>query len=437
MRVFIGPNEVAGQYRNLALALNAAGVECDYYVFDNENLRYGGDIGDSGFPSYIRRLSDFRKNARRSLRFGVSLVIEVLSAIFLLRCIFRYDAFLFGFGGSFLRGNIDLPLLRLCGKTLVANLSHGSDMTPPYIDGALLDEQMRMPPLEALIKRATKIRERADRFEKYADFIIGSPISSSFYFNKPFINIFQVGRVSQGFRYIETDTSDVAGESGIFSAERKLRIVHAPSHAPGKGTALIRAMISDLVGSGYPIDFVEITGKTSDTVIQALRQCDLVLDQVYADLPMSGLAAEAACFGKPTLIAGYELLKLKSMTPSECFPPSLICSPDEMTETLKFFLDNPEHLASAGKAAQRFVKEEWGEEKVALRYLNLLTKKEIPEAWWHDPKSAIFLHGYGLSETTSKEIVAEIIEACGINGLGFGRRPDLERAFLEYSKISG
>src|SRR5690606_24983775 len=196
-------------------------------------------------------------------------------------------------------------------------------------------------------------------------------------------------------------------------------------------------MIRNLLDSGYQIDFVEITGITSDTVIQALRQCDLVLDQVYADLPMSGLAAEAACFGKPTLIAGYELLKLKSMTPSECFPPSLICSPDEMTDTLKFFLDNTEHLASAGKAAQRSVKEEWGEEKVALRYLNLLTKKEIPEAWWHDPKSAIFLHGYGLSETTSKEIVAEIIEACGINGLGFGRRPDLERAFLEYSKISG
>lgn len=436
MRIFVGPNEVAGQYRNLAIALNMAGVGCDYYVFDEDSLRYGGDIGASRFPSLIRRLSSFRRERGCFCRTFISVLIETLAFIFLLKCIARYDAFLFGFGGSFLRRNMDLPLLRFFGKTIVANLSHGSDMTPPYIDGALLDAHMRMPGLDVLLARACVMKDRIERFERYADFIIGSPISSSFYSKKKYINIFHVGRVNQGLRYAEGQTVSISGELERPLGERRLRILHAPSHAAGKGTILIRKIIENLIAEGCPIDFLEISGKTNDDVIKALQRCDLVVDQVYADLPMSGLAAEAACFGKPTLIAGYELSKLRDISPPGCFPPSIVCDPEEMASTLSYLLDNPKEMISAGIAAQNFVREEWREDKVAARYLALLTRQEIPESWWHDPASAIFIHGYGLSESMSKKMVSEIVKTHGEHGLGVGHRPDLVQAFLEYSKFS-
>lgn len=436
MRVFVGPNEVAGQYRNLAIALRAIGVDCDYYIFNDENLRYGGDLGESRLPSIVRRLNILRRSKSRIVRFPISVSIELISAIFMLRCIFLYDVFLFGFGCSFLRWNLDLPILRFFKKRIVANLSHGSDMTPPYIDGALLDHHSRMPEPESLLARSMVMKKRIRKFEKYADLIIGSPLSSSYYSGKRFVNLFHIGRVSQGFRYARHKKSAADIQTGHDVLPGKVRILHAPSHAPGKGTAIIQKMMADLMREGYQIDFIEIVGKSNDAVIEELKSCDLVVDQVYADLPMSGLAAEAACLGKPTLIAGYDLGGLREITPSDCFPPMLVCDPDELYTTLKKLLDDPAEIHAAGEKAQNFVFDRWGEQDVAQRYLDLFTKDILPEAWWHDPRSVIFLHGYGLSKTGSKEVVTQMINKYGVRALGLEHRPDLEAAFLDYLRVS-
>jgi glycosyltransferase involved in cell wall biosynthesis len=430
MRVFIGPNEVAGQYRNLAIALRAIGVDCDYYIFNDENLRYGGDLGDSRLPSFVRRLNILRRSKSRIARFPISVAIELISAIFMLRCIFLYDVFLFGFGCSFLRWNMDLPVLKFFKKRIVANLSHGSDMTPPYLDGALLDQTSKMPELDILRDRSIVMKKRIRKFERYADFIIGSPLSSSYYSSGKFVNLFRLGRVSQGFRYAGLEKPTVDAQVGRDATSRKVRILHAPSHAPGKGTAFIEKMVADLIQEGYRIDFIEVVGKSNDAVIEELKSCDLVVDQVYADLPMSGLAAEAACLGKPTLIAGYDLNGLKAITPAECFPPMLVCDPDELYATLKRLLDDPAEIESAGGKAKSFVFDRWGERDVAQRYLELFTRDTLPEAWWHDPKDAIFLHGYGLSKAGGKEVVTRMINSYGVRALGLEHRPDLEAALL-------
>lgn len=436
MRVFIGPNEVAGQYRNLTIALRAIGVDCDYYIFNDENLKYGGDLGESRLPSVIRRLNVLRRSKSRIARFPISIAIELVSMVFMLRCIFLYDVFLFGFGCSFLRWNVDLPVLKFFKKKIVANLSHGSDMTPPYIDGALLDQASRMPNLESLLDRSIIMKKGIRKFEKYADLIIGSPLSSSYYSSKKFVNLFHIGRVSQGFRYAgkKEAATDILTSHNIQS--RKVRILHAPSHAPGKGTMIIRKMITDLIREGYGIDYIEIVGKSNDAVIEELKSCDLVVDQVYADLPMSGLAAEAACLGKPTLIAGYDLNGLRAITPSGCFPPMLVCDPDELYTYLKKLLDEPAEIHAAGEKARNFVFDRWGERDVAQRYRDLFTKETLPEAWWHDPRSAIFLHGYGLSKAGSKEVVTQMINKYGVHALGLEHRPDLETAFLDYLRVS-
>ncbi len=329
-----------------------------------------------------------------------------------------------------------LPILRFFKKKIVANLSHGSDMTPPYIDGALLDHASRMPESDSLLARSMVMKKRIRKFEKYADLIIGSPLSSSYYSSKRFINLFHIGRVSQGFRYtgIKKPAIDIQPDHDVLS--RKARILHAPSHAPGKGTAVIQKMMADLMQEGYEIDFIEIIGKSNDAVIEELKSCDLVVDQVYADLPMSGLAAEAACLGKPTLIAGYDLNGLKEITPSDCFPPMLVCDPDELYATLKKLLDDPAEIHAAGEKARNFVFVQWSEQGVAQRYLDLFTKDTLPEAWWHDPKSAIFLHGYGLSKAGSKEVVTQMINKYGVHALGLEHRPDLEAAFLDYLRVA-
>lgn len=432
MRIFIGPNEIAGQYRNLAIALKSIHIECDYYIFDEDSFRYGGDIGASRLPFYIRRLSLFRKTTGPIRRKLYSLAIEALAVVFFLRSLFIYDAFVFGFGRSLLRWNLDLPVLRFFGKRIVANMSHGSDMTPSYIDGAFLDLDMSMPKVDFHLERISKLRARIKRFERYASYIIGSPISSSFFSNKPFISIFHIGRVSQGFRASEFEMA--ANGKTDNNTGNKIKILHAPSHAPGKGTLIIRDIINRLIERGYSIEFREVSGRDNDVVLKELQWCDLVLDQVYSDLPMSGFAAEAACFGKPTVVSGYDLVALKGAVLGECFPPTIICSPDNLSEALSKLLDSPSDIAKAGREAKEFVYGQCGEINVAKRYLSLLSDQPVPPSWWYDPKSTVFLHGYGLHESSSKKMVSEMIEHYGVEGLGLSHRPDLEAAFLNYAE---
>ena len=42
-----------------------------------------------------------------------------------------------------------------------------------------------------------------------------------------------------------------------------------------------------------------------DGILAELARCDFVIDQLYSDYPLPGLATEAAWFGKPTVVGGY------------------------------------------------------------------------------------------------------------------------------------
>lgn len=435
MRIFIGPHEITGQYRNLAIAIRKLGVNCEYYTLEYCPFEYGGDLGNLKLPMIIRKLGKIRKTLPFVSRKICSLFIELLRFVFFIECICRYDVFIFGFGHSLLRYNLDLPLLRMLKKHIIANMSHGSDMTLPYIDGAFLNMEGKMPPLSFLYMRSKELKSRIKKFERYSDYLIGSPLSSSFLATKPYINIFYIGRVSQANHFspvIANSQVSKSSENMAFQFKH-FKILHAPSHAPGKGSNIIRRIIQNLIELGYRIDFREIMGVTNDIVAQELNNCDFVVDQVYADLPMSGLATEAACFGKPSILAGYGLDELSKMVHSQRFPPSIICHPEGLEATILELIQSPEKIFSLGALAKKFVASQWSEKNVALNYLKLISKQPVPLVWWHDPRDLIYLHGYGLSETASAEMVRKMIEAYGLKGLGLEHRPDLEQAFKEYS----
>ena len=62
VRIFIGPTEIAGQYRNLALAMLEEDVDCNYYTFYQHKFDYGADIGSSRIPKWMRKINTFGKD---------------------------------------------------------------------------------------------------------------------------------------------------------------------------------------------------------------------------------------------------------------------------------------------------------------------------------------------------------------------------------------
>ena len=218
---------------------------------------------------------------------------------------------------------------------------------------------------------------------------------------------------------------------------RPWRILHAPSKPALKGTTAIRAAIEELRSVGYAIDYTELQGRPNHEVLECLQHCDLVVDQLYSDTPMAGLAVEAAAHAKPALVAGYGLNELHQHVPGHCWPPSFTCLPSELITTLECILQDPVEVYRKGLEAQRFIEQHWHITLVAQRYLTLIAGA-APSDWLFDPQDVHYLYGCGLSEARVQETVTSLLAAVGVDGLQLGHRPDLERAYqaLAMSPVS-
>lgn len=435
-RIFIGPSEVAGQYRNLALSLLEHEIDCQYYTFYQNQFIYGEDIGPSKIPSLMRKVNLFGKKNGLLFRVLSLILFEFLRFSFFVTHFYKYDTFYFGFGISLLRGNIDLPILKIFRKRIIANLAHGSEMTPCYLDGALMNSKLEMPSVKNLIKSTKSKKKTIEKFELFADVIIGSPLSSSFLATKPYVDIIRLGRTCQAqsksnLKNIHTLEKPRVNKS--FKTKR-VNIFHIPSHAPGKGTYLVREAMRKITAQYDFVDYHEISGLSNSEVLTRLAEADLLIDQVYSDLPLSGVGMEAFVLGVPVLLSGYGLLDLKSRYPTDTFPPTIICHPTQLADKISSLAKKPLILGEIGKKGKNFVETVWCKKEVSQRYITLLTEGFIPSDWWHDPSTYIYLQGYGLQEEKIKTVVNEIKSKYGTNGLALSHRPDLLCALLKFSE---
>jgi glycosyltransferase involved in cell wall biosynthesis len=434
-RIFIGPSEIAGQYRNLALSLLERDIDCEYYTFYQNNFNYGGDIGSSKIPRLMRKLNFFGKKHNIIVRILSIAFYEMLRFIFFATHFYKYETFYFGFGISLLRGNIDLPILKILRKRIIANLAHGSEMTPCYLDGALMDSTMEMPSIKELIKCTKRKKNSIKKFEIFADVIIGSPLSSSFLATKPYVDIIRLGRTCQAQNKADLRNIRIQKKTKNVNLElKKINIIHIPSHAPGKGTYLIREVMKKIIAEYDFVDYNEISGLSNTEVLNRLTDADLLIDQAYSDLPLSGIGMEAFVLGIPVLLSGYGLLDLKNRYSSEMFPPTIICHPSQLADKIRSILNTPNALEEIGAKGKKFVDTIWSKEAVSQRYIPLLTGDCFPVDWWHDPAAYLYLYGYGLPEEKVKSIINEIKTEYGVSQLSLSHRPDLLRALLNYSE---
>lgn len=77
---------------------------------------------------------------------------------------------------------------------------------------------------------------------------------------------------------------------------RSIRFLHAPSHRGAKGTDLIIEVFRNLRSSGLSVELVLIEGLPQTKVWEAIHQCDVLVDQLYAGW-YGGVAVEALCRG--------------------------------------------------------------------------------------------------------------------------------------------
>jgi glycosyltransferase involved in cell wall biosynthesis len=319
--------------------------------------------------------------------------------------------------------------LKALNKKVISNLSHGSEARPVYIDGAIQNiDNGLYPSLKQLNRIAKKSKNMVSRHEKFVSYIIGAPFSTSHFSQKKFINSFILGNPS-----LANNLVDSKFNLNNKNPNESIRILHSPSHPIAKGTPIIQNAILNLKKKGYKIEFILIEGLPNSKVVEEIKKCDFVIDQIYSDTPMAGFATEAAIYGKPSVVGGYGFKYLKEIIPEEFFPPSKICLPHKIEEAIESLILDKKQRVFLGKAAQDFVREKRDSTEVARRYLRII-EDDIPENWWLHPNEVIYIEGAGQSLNVTKSNIQNIIKKNGIKGLQLRHNPKLEEAFLKFSR---
>jgi hypothetical protein len=60
----------------------------------------------------------------------------------------KYDVFVFAFWQLFLKGNLDLSLLRFLRKRIICHVASGSELRPSYSDGSFQKKDGAQWPLD-------------------------------------------------------------------------------------------------------------------------------------------------------------------------------------------------------------------------------------------------------------------------------------------------
>ena len=433
LRIFIGPQEIAGYYANLSRGFKKLGVECDFITYDTHPFEYGQESRKPRVLVIALWLRSVRKRVTQS---QVKEIVRYSEYIVLygwvLHAILRYNTFIFGFGLTLLPGNKDLPILRLFRKKIISNLAHGSEARPPYVSGFAQSKYGERLSTEKLINKSARIKSKVSTHERWADVIIGAPFSTSHFSNYKFVNHFCIGLPIQIPLPMKKSLTDQIPSE--INNNKNVRILHSPSHPAGKGSSLISAAVNRLKDKGYTIDFVMLHGRPHAEILSELQQCDFVVDQVFSDTPMAGFATEAAWFGKATVVGGYGLEALKAFVPKRLWPPSKICHPENIESAIEELILDQRQRARIERDAQEFVRDNWIAIKVARRYLEII-EDQIPDEWWIDPSDVFYLEGVGQPMEYTKENVRKIVNSFGAPALHLSHRPDLERAFLEFSDL--
>ncbi|MFN4083083.1 MAG: hypothetical protein ACK4K9_05570 [Bacteroidia bacterium] len=409
--VFIGPAEIAGFYTNLNKGLLELGYNSNYLGIDYYSKKYQIHKNEIFFIKFYKRVKNFiiQRNLKGQKIFYLNYLIKVLYILIFLTLIFKANILIFGFNSSLFPKKWDFPIWKFFKKKLIVCCFHGAEIRPPFLDGVNnLKNNNFISSNEIKILINSKIKE-IRKAEKYASVIVAAP-TNCHYLTRPFINIFQIGLAVDASRILSNEYFNQRKDDNLV-------FVHAPSSMMTKGTEIIREAINELKKT-YKIDYIELTGLNVKQVYEKIIIADLVIDQVYSDTPMAGLATEASALGVPTLVAGYELSNIISnFIPNFLCPPTLICKPYEIKDKLEYLINNQNVLKQVGIKCEDFVKTKWCYLEVANRFTKLFTEN-IPNEWYLNPQRIEYVSGAGLSKLKRDKIVYDFINKYGEKALG-------------------
>lgn len=356
------------------------------------------------------RLGAKRQRARDAAPVTAFLAVlhRALAWCVLMWALFNCRGFVFLFGRTLTNSGLELLLLRWFRKPVVF-IYVGSDARPPWMDRISEREEARGE-VEALARRIRRQRQRMRRQEQLAIATVSAGTTAQF-LTQPYVDALHIGV-----------PCDVASGPLPPPASHTVRILHSPSDPAVKGTTYIQRAVADLVAEGLDVELLCISGRPNAEVRAALRDCHLIVDQVFSDLPWSAFAAEAASLGRPTIVTGYATRWYEQNCDPSDMPPSAFVLPTELRETLRLYIENEDIRRDLGLAAYDYARLHRTPEEVAARLLTLLNGS-APTHWIRQPQDAPYVWGCGGSAENVQAAARSLVGSHGVDALGMHTTP--------------
>lgn len=425
MRIFIGNKEVAGIFTFLYLGFKELGIDASIFLPEQHIYNYQG-VKRSWIEKTLSQLYHFLSDKRKikivkDVGYYIYEFIKFWVHLFYFPyLLIRYDVFIFSSGTTFFWG-YDLPVFRFFGKKVIAVFT-GSDTRPAYINPYLQGTSIGI-----LNKRAELQKKKIQKLEKYGAICINNPPTAIFH-SKPYIKWLNIGiPVKRDFFQISPKEKNDT-----------LEILHSPSNPAVKGSKHIMKSM-EKIQSKYKNDplkkikFTLLKGVPNSEVVNYIQRSDFMIDQLYSDTPMAVFAAEAAFFGKPSVVAGPYAKDIHQHYDTKDIPPSLYITPDQIDGAIEKMIKDDAYRIELSEATQKFVHEKWAPIEVAKRYLKIINN-DIPKNWWSDPnKDLLDIYPIGENELVYN-VIKKIIAQYGIAALQISDKPHLEKIILERVK---
>lgn len=419
MRIYIGNVEIAGYFTKLKKGFDEEGIKADLW-FLCKNKYY-----QSPMPLMVvinQWLFELFKNGKNPLIKWLALpfLMATKSLIFCWVCL-RYDVFILNSHAYFQFH--ELAILKYFRKKIIF-VCLGTESRPQYMSGNfVLSRYMKGNDAnyDACYRDVEKQKKEFERIEKYADVIINHPPTALFH-SKPFIAWMHIGFPCGD----ESNSIDPRNERS-----RLLKILHAPSLALSKGSAEIEAMVRKIQESGYPVEFVRLENVPNERVIEMIKEADIIIDELYSDIPLGGLGTEASYANKPVVSAGYYAACMHFDYSTEDIPPSVFCLPEELEHELLDLVLNRTRRLEVGEKSGQFVRKNWNNRAVARKYLDIING-HIPQSWYFDPLNIQCINGYGMQEDKLKKFVAGYVRLFGKEALFLNHNEGLQEKLLNF-----
>lgn len=411
-RVFVGLFEIAGYHGRIVDHLREAGYPISFIEVTPHRFEYRSEElrSDYKYLSNLRRAVASKNLIRSRIKFraiGIHLFFWAIR---------NHDVFVFVTGRSFSRRNLDLYVLRMMRKRIVSFVAHGSEARPAFMDGAHWSNALASAdPILEIFSIFKSQKKTLRRIERHSDLVIAHHMTSQL-LTKPSVSWMHIGIPSPARTELASDDSS--------SSRTEIRLVHTASDRRAKGSDRILEIIERIRVDHNNLVYEELTGLTNAEVLIHLAQSDIVIEQMYSDLPLAGLGTEAAALGAAVLVGSHGANELASIFKHGALPPSLLVHPKLFESTLRHLIENTQYRTEVAKQSELFVNDNWNISAVSSRYLSVV-KGTFPHNWFFDPTKTSYLHGSGLGEIELIDIWKRGLSRYGDAFFKINHRPDL------------